>query len=305
MATSEEKKLILTKSISKMIWLNKKIIFFHKTHLLNHVDIIPRVLLDENCSSRNTISKLRKNGWKVKLVRFAERGLSDEIIFSLFDDWRPHLFITFDKHFAQYDRFRSHYQGMIGENGHLEKWLPIIYLLPFRLVKKPLETSRHIQERIKRFHFSWEDYKEYHKHVKSFKFGIITIRGERKSHINDHAPFKENIYTDTIEIDLSRKNLTFISLWKFNEFPGLQIINLAENKLKGLDLSPLKDCSNLIEFNLTSNDFSSLDINPLVDCENLELLHIDNGVKLIINEDTLKENLPPFLEKLREEGRLN
>ncbi|GAF72265.1 unnamed protein product, partial [marine sediment metagenome] len=93
-------------------------------------------------------------------------------------------------------------------------------------------------------------------------------------------PFKENIYTDTLEIDLSNENLTFISLRKLSECSDIEIINLGKNDIK------------------------TLYIDPLAECEHLELFLVDNGVKLVIDQDLLKEKLPLGLEKLKSEGRL-
>ena len=286
---SEEQNLEQIKSISRMIWLNKKITQYHKENLRNNPNIRPRALLDENCSSKKIMNKLRRSGWAVKLVRYAEPGLSDEmIVLSLFDDWKPHLFITFDKHFTHYDRFKKYYQGMIDEDGKLEKWLPIIYLLPSRLNQKPEKTVKHIQQRIKKLYFRWEDFKEFDEYIKDFHFKIITIKYETSSGIF----FKENINTDIKDFDLSRRYITFISLQKLAGCINLQSINLARNGIENLILTPLKECLNLKMVNLMSNNLRKLDISPLVECNKLETLIIDKDVKLTIKGNLLEEEFP-------------
>ncbi|RKZ30679.1 hypothetical protein DRQ33_07685, partial [bacterium] len=81
-----------------------------------------------------------------------------------------------------------------------------------------------------------------------------------------------------IEIDLSEMSISDPNCLSGIElYPTLQVLDLGDNNLTSIDLSPLSSCTNLLNLKLDNNNLTSIDLAPLASCTNLQRLYLYNN----------------------------
>ncbi|MCK5834072.1 leucine-rich repeat protein, partial [bacterium] len=74
-------------------------------------------------------------------------------------------------------------------------------------------------------------------------------------------------------LDVSNNQLYIIDLSPLASCTNLRLLNLRNNGLSiGIDLSPLASCANLEEIDLCCNELTSIGLSPLASCTNLKAL---------------------------------
>ena len=82
---------------------------------------------------------------------------------------------------------------------------------------------------------------------------------------------------DSIQIDLSAMSLDSIHLETFNGFNNVEIIYLANNKIRKIEQGIFNNMKNLRELWLESNIINSINRNAFVGLNNLELVCLSNN----------------------------
>ncbi|MHA2361251.1 MAG: hypothetical protein ACXAB6_04920, partial [Candidatus Thorarchaeota archaeon] len=89
----------------------------------------------------------------------------------------------------------------------------------------------------------------------------------------------------------------------------LRALDIAGNKIKEIDLSPLVNCTSLEEIYLYSdhpeeNDFSEIDVSALFSCIELEDIGISDDTEIVAAKALKKKDIPLALEELVDDGRI-
>ena len=79
-------------------------------------------------------------------------------------------------------------------------------------------------------------------------------------------------YPNSIEIDISNKNIESIDLLTFNNLNKLEILYLNNKKLNRIDNGLLNNLTQLKELSLESNDLTIIDKNAFIGLINLEIV---------------------------------
>ena len=113
----------------------------------------------------------------------------------------------------------------------------------------------------------------------------------------------QSIMNDTVNLDLSVKQLSEVNLENLRDFIYLEFLTLEENQLTTIDISSLQKCINLQHLVLSKNKLSSLDLSPLSKCPKIEWLDFSNNLMTTINLNPLSE-LVNLLELKLNENKL-
>lgn len=107
---------------------------------------------------------------------------------------------------------------------------------------------------------------------------------------------KIRLKNNVTEIDLSNQGIESIDLSPLSSCKDLRKLILKNNSLKSIDLSPLSSCSSLNLLDLGNNQMRSVDLSPLRNCTQLETLYIYWNY---LKQETV---IPRFGESIQEES---
>jgi Leucine-rich repeat (LRR) protein len=106
-------------------------------------------------------------------------------------------------------------------------------------------------------------------------------------------------------LDLAMNELKEIDLSVLSNCVDLSAVSLSHNQLTTIDLSPLEKCVRLQRLHLKSNPLAQVDISPLFVLPELESLLLDQSVVLIAHPKFKQVRfMSPSLKVLIERGQI-
>ncbi len=110
------------------------------------------------------------------------------------------------------------------------------------------------------------------------KIRYVTVRGREKVvTVDDKAT----------SIDLMDEGIRNIDLSPLSECSKLQELSLSGNRLESIDLSPLSECSQLQGLSLLGNRLESIDLSPLSKYSQRIYLSLDDSVRLVADRSVM------------------